>query len=118
LRTPDEVILIDDDPLIHMAWEIAASAAAKRVRCFSVPAEFFASASHYESHVPIYVDYHFGNGEDGERISREIAELGFDNIYLATAYPPDFFSSMPWLKGIVGKEPPWSPRRGHLKSSP
>ena len=108
---PLDGILIDDDPLIHMAWEIAAESASKRVRCYSSPKEFFAAASSYPHSTPVYIDRNLGNGLNGEEVSREIADMGFDNIYLATAYPANFFQSMPWLRGVVGKDPPF--RRRH-----
>jgi hypothetical protein len=48
-----------------------------------------------------------GGGNKGEEISKKIYEMGFKDIYLATGYEPNAFPAMPWIKGIIEKEPPW-----------
>jgi hypothetical protein len=55
----------------------------------------------------IYIDSNLGNGEKGEKLASRIYDSGFRNIYIATGDHPDRFSSLPQIKGIVGREPPW-----------
>ncbi len=44
----------------------------------------------------------------GEAIAKSIRALGFSKVFLATGYGRESFADLPWLSGIVGKQPPWS----------
>jgi len=37
-------------------------------------------------------------------IAKNLFELGYKNLYLATGYEPDQFSHVTWVKAIVGKD--------------
>jgi hypothetical protein len=39
--------------------------------------------------------------------AKDLHALGFSEIYLATGHQASLFGSMPWIKSIVGKEPPF-----------
>ncbi|MBI4668014.1 MAG: hypothetical protein HY747_02330, partial [Elusimicrobia bacterium] len=55
----------------------------------------------------IYLDCELGNGIKGEEFAQELHAKGFTNLYLATGHPADRFQGLPWIKAVVGKEPPW-----------
>jgi hypothetical protein len=58
--------------------------------------------------VTFFLDSHLeGEGLKGENLARELCERGYSRIFLATGYAPNHFPEMPWVQGIVGKEPPW-----------
>jgi hypothetical protein len=100
-------VLIDDDALIQMAWEISAQAHGVELVTFSDAASFLKVADAYARDTAIYVDSRLKGSESGERVAYLLHEMGFDNLRLATALPRDFFGHLPWIREIVGKEPPW-----------
>jgi hypothetical protein len=54
-----------------------------------------------------YVDVHLTESDnaDGVQITKQLFELGYLNLYLATGYEADKFSDVTWIKGVVGKSP-------------
>lgn len=104
--SPD-AILIDDDPLVQKVWKMAARAHGKNLLVFS-GAEEFLKADSLDRTVALYVDSDLGEGERGEQFAEKFLAAGFKNIYLATGTPAESFARMPWIKKVVGKEPPWA----------
>lgn len=102
-----KIVLIDDDELVRMTWKFAAKKATIQVLTFAQPDEFINLSSQFSSEVKIYIDENLSHGMRGSEVSKRIYELGFQNIFLATGYEPDFVQGIPWIKGIVGKEPPF-----------
>lgn len=107
LEKPDAII-IDDDRLVHLTWTSMAKAKGKAVRTFQTPNAFFEEEARFDRETPLYVDASLGDNIRGEEISRQASHHGFKNIYLATGHDPREFDPMPWLKGIVKKQPPWA----------
>lgn len=103
-----DAILIDDDPLVRRTWEIAAARSGKKLWTFPAESGFLKEAAGLARETPVYVDAHLADGERGEKVCRRIHELGFRRIYLATGYEPDALGELPHLRGIVGKDPPWT----------
>lgn len=101
----NDCILIDDDEIVQTFWKLEAKLKGKRLKTFTRFAEFNKDKSNISKNTPIYIDANLANGERGEVISQKVYELGFENLYLATGQDPSDFPPMPWLKGIVGKEP-------------
>ncbi|MGK5086849.1 HAMP domain-containing sensor histidine kinase [Bdellovibrionota bacterium FG-2] len=101
-----DAILLDDDSLVHMNWEISAKQCGKKLRAFSHPDQFFKIATSLAKGSPVYVDANLGEGIKGEEVARKIYELGFKKVYLATGYEPEKFQGLDFLAGILGKEPP------------
>lgn len=84
-----------------------AKAMHKILKVYESVEAFFKEAAQFDKTTPIYIDSHLGEGIKGEEVSKSIFEMGFTNIYLATGYNPNDFGDLPWIKGIVGKSPPW-----------
>ncbi|MCB0404804.1 MAG: hypothetical protein KDD51_08450 [Bdellovibrionales bacterium] len=103
----EETILIEDDPLVRNMWRLAAKSENQTLRVFEQPSDFFRAAHLVSLKSRIYVDVELANGERGEKISRQIADLGFTNIFLTTGHPTWRFGALPWVRGIIGKAPPW-----------
>ncbi len=101
-------VLIDDDALVHMTWKVAARSARVALKQFRNPADFFANYEGLSKDTTIYIDSDLGDGLKGEEIAQIIHSTGFKTIYLETGHQPDSFPSMPWIKEIISKEPPWS----------
>jgi len=98
-----DAVLIDDDALIHMTWQIVAKEKNKTVKLFKTEAEFLAVASRLETSTPIYVDVNLAQGVNGIEVAERLYKLGFLKLYLATGYSeidkPDFITA------VVGKDP-------------
>ncbi len=106
-KTYCDAILIDDDELVQMSWQLAAKNSSKAVQLFSNADDFFLIAMTFALDSPVYVDSNLGSGVKGEQVSKRISDLGFKKVYLATGYESDTFSPMPWIKAILGKSPPF-----------
>jgi hypothetical protein len=102
-----DCILIDDDPIVHLSWKMAARVHGKTIIPFFSATEFFKDCMKFHRSTPIYVDSNLGEGILGEEIAKEIRSRGFLKIFLATGYSPSDFGTLPWITGIVGKDPPW-----------
>ncbi len=103
-----DAILIDDDALARATWKIAAARLGKQLRSFPTVAEFLAESSDFDRATPLYIDADLGDGVKGDIESSKIHSMGFVEIYLATGHAPEKFSDLAHLRGVVGKEPPWS----------
>ena len=101
-------VLVDDDILVRMTWEISAQMNGKKLIVFASPTEFFEELKRFDLYTPIYIDANLGDGIRGEDFARQLRALGFTELYLATGYDSSYFSGASGLfNGIVGKEPPW-----------
>ncbi|MGZ3768637.1 MAG: sensor histidine kinase [Bdellovibrio sp.] len=105
LLKPD-VILIDDDELIHMSWEMVAKENQKSYVGFRNYNDFLKEAEKIDPSAMIFIDSNLGTEKPGELIAKEIFEMGFHNVFLSTGYNADSFQNMPWIKGVVGKSFP------------
>jgi signal transduction histidine kinase len=103
-----DAILIDDDPLARMTWKMAASQSGKKFRSFSTVAEFLEEAPAVKRETPVYVDAELADGVNGAQESIKFIDLGFKEIYLATGHEAARFAAYKHLRGVVGKDPPWS----------
>lgn len=107
-RTGPDAVLVDDDALVHMTWKMAAKSKGLELMAFSTSKELLAALSGLPKDTPFYLDSELGDGVQGKRVAQDLHAQGFSNLYLATGRAPDSFPHMPWIKQVVGKEPPWS----------
>jgi signal transduction histidine kinase len=101
----DAIVIDDDKNLIHAIWKMAAAEKAKRVKCFSLPEDFWLEAEGFDPATPIYVDVNLADGVRGDEVAREILARGFNRVFLATGYSSDDITPPPGLCGVVGKDP-------------
>lgn len=110
------VVLIDDDPLVHMVWRHSARQFGIQLKCFSNPRNFlseFRSGRDSWSGRPriyprIYIDSQLNAEDRGEILAKRLYENGFREIFLATGETISDLSPYPWIKGVFGKDPPWA----------
>ncbi|OFZ19590.1 MAG: hypothetical protein A2Z20_06455 [Bdellovibrionales bacterium RBG_16_40_8] len=102
-----DAILIDDDELVHMTWSGAAKDAGQSLKVFFKPEDFFVVANRTPLSANIYIDVNLADGVRGEDVAKRVYDLGCENIYLATGYDKEQFSHLTFLKGVIGKDPPW-----------
>ena len=106
VKEPD-LVLIDNDPLVITTWKFIGKKRNKKILAFD---SFVCAEKEIEKlprTVPIYIDSDLGTEIPGEEYAKILYEQGFVNIYLATGHRSSRFKSMDWIKGIVGKEPPF-----------
>lgn len=101
-----QIVLIDDDELIHFMWQRQAVGQGLELDCYKSIEEFLKQSEKYDFKTPIYVDDNLG-AESGMVDSVIIANLGFTELYLATGTPSQLIEKPSWIKGIQGKRPPY-----------
>lgn len=104
---PAQAILLDDDPLVHMTWKMAAKSGGVELKPFKTAADLLAQASVLDKQTPVYIDSELGGGVKGEDIARQLHEAGFTSLYMETGHPPEEFEKLTFLKGVISKDPPW-----------
>ena len=102
-----DLIFIDDDIAITGAWVLHGLTKGKTIAAYNSIHSFKADINKYASNVPIYIDSDLNDVKKGQEFAKELYVNGFKNIYLATGYNASQFEDMPWIKAIVGKEPPF-----------
>jgi signal transduction histidine kinase len=104
-REKYDAVLLDDDSLITMTWQMAAKESGKTLLCFSTPEEFYLNASKIHPESPLYIDVNLGDGIRGEEVAVKASCLGFKNIYLATGYEASAITPPACVRKVVGKDP-------------
>jgi FixJ family two-component response regulator len=103
----DSIVFIDDDEMMRKTWIFAADDAGKKISTYPSFDDFTKEINIYDKNTVIYIDSDLGNNIRGELCAKYLFDKGFTEIHVATGYPKDRFNSMPWIKSIVGKEPPF-----------
>lgn len=106
-KTPKNVVLIDDDKLTHFSWKIAAKNAGISFSSFFSVQDFLTNSSQYSLDSTIYVDSDLGQDLRGELLSKNIFELGFTDLYIATGFSKENINKPFWIKEVFGKKPPF-----------
>ena len=102
-----DLVFVDGDKLVTDSWRFLAEFSGKSILTFNTIAEARKVILTLKKDMPIYLDVEISEHEKGEMFSKELHELGFTHLYLATGYPKENFKHCTWLKGIIGKEPPF-----------
>jgi signal transduction histidine kinase len=98
---PRQIVLIDDDKLIHAGWQMAAAKRKVDLSLYFTIDDFIEDAHRFPKDVTIYIDSTLSNGVNGEIESKKIYDLGFKNLILASGFD---FDRLPfWIKGSQGK---------------
>lgn len=104
-KTKYDIILLDNDPLVRMTWEMKAKQKKKTILSLASASELWAMLSELDKENVFYIDVHLSENENGEQVTKELFNLGYLNLYLATGHAPDQFPHITWIKGVVGKMP-------------
>ena len=100
-------ILIDDDELVRMSWEISAKKENIQFKAFSSVSEFLSEKENFSKKSEIFIDSYLGENLMGEDEARKIYDLGFHNISLASGKDFENRELFPWIKKNQGKKVPW-----------
>lgn len=109
LRGRPDAVLVDDHVWIRKGWELSAARAGKRLLTCRSMRELLAIADQLDRSTVLFLDSDLRDEMPGEQFAWSLFDAGFTEIYLATGFDAARFSPMPWLRGIIGKDPPdWS----------
>lgn len=100
-----DAIVIDDDDLVHLTWNVYAKDNSKTLACFKTVEAFITKSQKLDLKCPIYIDSNLGNEVKGEEVAKKIFDAGFSIIYLATGFEPSSFPKFSHILKVVGKEP-------------
>lgn len=100
-----EVILIDDQDMIHTTWRMMAKIKKINLSTFHTADDFVAQCGRFDRDCKIFIDSNLADGVKGEIVAKDIYAKGFQRIYLATGLDKSEFPIMPWITDIVGKQP-------------
>lgn len=101
-----QIILLDDDSLTRLNWELKAKQNLILLRTFANSNDLFMAENQIKIEDFIYVDCELKN-ESGVDVAKKLDSMGFQNIFLCTGHPPENFSHLTFLKGVIGKSPPF-----------
>lgn len=100
-----DIILLDNEKLQEMVWSLAAKEKNKSFKYFSCSSELFYSLKLISFSSTFYIDSDLGENIRGEEVAAKIYDLGFKNIFLCTGSDPVLFKDLPFLKGVIDKNP-------------
>lgn len=98
-----DLVLIDDDLLVHDVWRMAAARQGKVLQAAATPAAL--SWSELDRETPIYIDKNLGE-LSGITVARELHAKGFTNISLATGENFDRSEVPNFIREVRSKEFP------------
>ncbi len=100
-------ILLDDDMLIRMTWQMSAKEKNIALEIFEEPKQLFDNIDQFSCESTFYIDSNLSDGQKGEDVAKALSQAGFTNLYLATGYEAEQFQDLEFLKGVIGKDAPW-----------
>lgn len=77
-----DLVLIDNDELIHGTWKMVARSKKHHLFCFQTLEEFLDQS--LPRLIPIYLDFHFQNGPNGIELAKILYQKGYKNLYITT----------------------------------
>jgi hypothetical protein len=100
-----DLVLIDDDVLIHGTWKMVARTRNHNLLCCSTIDEFL--NHNLPKEIAVYLDFHFNSGDNGVELAKILYQKGYKNLYITTGSA----HSMPVEKpaeiiAVLGKEYP------------
>ncbi len=100
---PDEIVLIDDDQFTHLNWKRSAQSYGINLNSFYDVDSFLKESNTFSSETSIYIDSNLGDDQKGEVLSKQIYDLGFNNIILATGSRKEDIQVPYWINKVQGK---------------
>lgn len=99
-----QLVLIDDDDLVRMTWEMTAKGKGHVISTYSTPEAV--PLDELDRETPMYVDWNLGDNRSGVDVIRNLLSLGFSKVYLATGMPSVNVPLPEGLSGIQDKTYP------------
>lgn len=100
------IILIDDDELTRMTWEMKAKKTDIELKTFKDIQTFKAIMDAIDKDTEIYIDSELGDIK-GEALAIELNNIGFRNLSIASGHPPERFAEYTFLRSVISKKAPF-----------
>jgi signal transduction histidine kinase/FixJ family two-component response regulator len=101
----NEIVLIDDDKLIHLLWKNFFKNKNYKLTSYTDFEGFYQNSKLHHKDTWIVVDSKIGDFVRGEVESENVYKLGFKNICLSTGFVPEQVVTDYWIKKVIGKDP-------------
>ncbi|MFK8137616.1 MAG: sensor histidine kinase [Bdellovibrionales bacterium] len=102
------IVLLDDDPLVHLTWKMRANESKIDLRVYQKPEELLADLSKLGTEeTSFFLDSNLGNDLKGELWSENLKDQGYENIFITTGLEAKEVIKKDWIKKVIGKEPPF-----------
>lgn len=102
-----DAILIDNDELCRLTWEIKAISKGLKLLTFPSPMAFSRLKNSIDHQTPIYLDSRLDDDIKGEDFANQLYKDGFSNLILTTGHPAELFSEYTFLSNVISKTPPF-----------
>ncbi len=99
--------LIDDDPIIRKLWEKSAEKNNISLKTFAGFQDFEAEHITPTDSSILYIDVNLSRINEGYSIAAKLHEAGFTEIYFCTGLEIPTEELPVFIKGSIGKQPPW-----------
>lgn len=106
VKNHPDLVFLDDNEAITLAWRMKGQSAGKTIEVFNQSDDLLRCLGTLPKTTPIYIDSDLNEQRRGEEIAEVIFQKGYKNIFLATGFESEKFANLPWIKAVVGKEPP------------
>ena len=104
-----DCVLVDDDQLVRGTWKLMAKKVGKAAMVYASGEELLANIESIKLETPIYIDFRLGNGTiQGAALAEKLYARGFRDLYFSTGLEKDEVPMMGIIKGVTGKNPPWT----------
>lgn len=101
-----DLLLVDDSDALTGMWEFVCESAGKKIVTFNSSQDFLRELECFPSDISIYLDSDLKEAIKGEELAKIVFDKGYKNIYLATGHENSELGKLPWIKQVVGKNPP------------
>lgn len=103
------LIFIDDDRRNTESWEFFAKLKKLNIMTYNDFNLFFRDAPDLNKTIPVYIDLHLNAEKDGIAYAKEIYDIGFEKIYIATGIIDSSLKGVdyPWITDIIEKRFPF-----------
>lgn len=102
------LIFIDNEIRNIKSWEFFAKLKKINIATYNDADEFIKGSVQFDKQVPVYIDLNLDRKKTGIEYAKEIRELGFVEIYIATGIIDSEMkvTDYPWITGIIEKRFP------------
>lgn len=104
----EKFVLLDDDKLIRSMWKIAAKGNGINLSDFSNEKDLLSSLNEFPLSTTFYIDSNLSDNTKGQDVAQFLFQNGYKNLYIQTGYDPSAFEDLAFIKGVTGKDCPWS----------
>ena len=99
-------VLLDNDELIRLTWEIKAKKNNIDLLTFKSSEELLSSLDKFTKDTIFYIDSDL-DSEKGEVIAEKLFHLGFSNLIMSSGYSELKFANLKFITKTIGKSPPF-----------